>query len=344
MRTLPGLIRRRPADLDVRHDPALVEEVVFRSVRQLEETGGGRIPRTYRLRRDRCYEIELPEAREAAFRAVHDELFRAVGLAAAVPRALDEFAGLPGTLDRVNVRRVVSAGEEGAELYVGEGSPPRRTVVVRTRIETWLDPEGLARVLRHEIGHVADMLDPAFAYDPDPAIPGETAARRAVALERFPILWAIRVDGRAEGRGLAPLRPRDEWWAECLRLYGPAASAGAFERIRSDPALTQADLLAAGLDPARLDPSDAPPSGAAAAGWRVHAPCPLCSFPSPDWVSDPGRLPPEVLRRILSRFPAWSPEDGLCGRCAEVFAALPDRASLPGPIVGETYRFPIGSG
>ena len=35
-----------------------------------------------------------------------------------------------------------------------------------------------------------------------------------------------------------------------------------------------------------------------------------------------GVLPPEMLERVIAEFPSWSPEQGLCNRCLEAYAAL----------------------
>jgi hypothetical protein len=48
------------------------------------------------------------------------------------------------------------------------------------------------------------------------------------------------------------------------------------------------------------------------------APCPLCRFPTFDWV-EANRVTPEIASRVSAEFPDWSPALSLCGRCHEVY-------------------------
>lgn len=46
------------------------------------------------------------------------------------------------------------------------------------------------------------------------------------------------------------------------------------------------------------------------------SPCPLCAFPTDDWILHGRRLTRRMIARIRRELPRWSPEDGLCSRCA----------------------------
>ncbi len=46
--------------------------------------------------------------------------------------------------------------------------------------------------------------------------------------------------------------------------------------------------------------------------------CPLCGFPSFDWVEEVAN-DEETAKVINEEFPDWKPQDGVCSRCAEYY-------------------------
>jgi hypothetical protein len=74
----------------------------------------------------------------------------------------------------------------------------------------------------------------------------------------------------------------------------------------------------------------------ASLGARAQAarPCALCGFPTADAEPDAGGLPPTVRADIVADFPAWTPADGCCRQCADLYRARPltllGLAALPG--------------
>ena len=46
--------------------------------------------------------------------------------------------------------------------------------------------------------------------------------------------------------------------------------------------------------------------------------CPLCGFPSFDWLEGEGNGD-EIVNMIKADFPDWSAHDGVCSRCAEFY-------------------------
>ncbi|HEV2358694.1 MAG TPA: hypothetical protein VGZ23_13965 [bacterium] len=109
-----------------------------------------------------------------------------------------------------------AAAEEGAE--VGADGVTLSLTVLPAR---FADPLGLTRFLRHELGHVADILDDEFAYGhvPEDLIMTPTLRRR------FKLLWACSVDGRTAQLGGSPLHARAEYQAELVRRF-PGLSGG----------------------------------------------------------------------------------------------------------------------
>ena len=50
------------------------------------------------------------------------------------------------------------------------------------------------------------------------------------------------------------------------------------------------------------------------------SPCPLCKFPTYNWVDDPESICDEmVIEAIQIDFPDWESKDGGCDRCIEVY-------------------------
>ncbi|MFO0983333.1 MAG: hypothetical protein U1E76_16630 [Planctomycetota bacterium] len=80
-----------------------------------------------------------------------------------------------------------AAGHEGADLLVATGADraaAKRSVLIRLRAATLVEQPCLLPFLRHELYHIADMLDPGFGYDP--ALPDELdPARINLVLARF---------------------------------------------------------------------------------------------------------------------------------------------------------------
>ena len=55
-----------------------------------------------------------------------------------------------------------------------------------------------------------------------------------------------------------------------------------------------------------------------AAAQTPGAPCPLCGFATFDWA-DASLFTKPITAVIEKDFPQWTPEQGACGRCVEIF-------------------------
>ncbi|MCZ6692073.1 MAG: hypothetical protein O7H41_21010 [Planctomycetota bacterium] len=318
--------------MKIRYDPSLVEEVVYHTMRRLEVMGGGRLSRSYRRRRNRCYRFSDPTERERVFVALHRELFEVFGFDRVIPEILGEFPELEGRIAEGSVERVRRVRDEGVEFFVRPDPQQRRTMVLKIRVETFLEPEFLLRFLRHEIGHVANMVDPSFRYKPDIAIPGESSAKRNLVIDRFRLFWSIQVDGQIVRRGKEPLSSREDRRREFQEAVADPASRGAFDHIWGGPLHSQADLLLAAEDPMTLLQAVRTGRDRSGETRQPGLPCPVCGFPTVDWASDPESLSAKVVARIQAESPAWSPEKSLCARCEEIYA-LPDPGYLPRPVL-----------
>jgi len=310
----------------LRYDPGLVEEAVF-----LAAEGHPEAKRFHR-ERDRIYGIKLPEERERAFNDLHRAWFLRLGLADQIEKAVSEQPLLSSGAKSCLVARAPGKHEEGAELFVNPeekvSDKQRRTVSVFLRPEFLLDPSALLTFLRHELMHIADMLDPGFGYEPElPHAEGGPTHDRLLK-ERYRVLWDATIDGRMVRRGWAPESLRAERLREFCRtflMFGQK-SESLFSRFFDREPHTHAELVAFILDPrAVMATPDVPHPGSR---------CPLCGFPTYAFEPEPERLPDELIIRITRDFPSWRPSHGLCAQCADLYRAcqLSARAAthLPG--------------
>ena len=294
-----------PSEVVVEYEPRLVEEATLLALR------GAEAEPAFRRQRDRLYEIADPEAREARFRALHAAWFERLGLGRTIGQALGERMSVVRAARACVVASAASPRQEGAELFVrppeeGTREADRRSVVLRLRPERLLAAPQLLEFLRHELLHIADMLDPCFAYEPWLPSADAGPANRELLKDRYRVLWDAYVDGRLSRLGWAPAGVRAERLSEFRRAF-PALGERAealFERFFSAASLRHAELMAFAVDPA---------SGPGR--------CSLCRFPTHTFEPEPHRLADTVRERIRSDFPEWEPAAGLCLQCADLYRA-----------------------
>ena len=190
-------------------DPELVEQSVFLEIRRREREGDASAARLYRTRIDPLYLIrDDPERRESAFQREHSEFFESLGLAQKIRSAAAEFTLFEERLDRIVFLRAVKRRQEGAELFVledhGGGGAVIRTAVLRICPERFQDPSRLHGFLWRELRHIADMVDPCFAYGPDLQTEDLHPAAENLIRDRYRVLWELYTEARflaAEGDG-----------------------------------------------------------------------------------------------------------------------------------------------
>jgi len=300
------------SDPRVRFDPELLEAVVDLLVRRRADAGDGEPFRRFRRAADRIYVLyDTPKERQEAFRSLHARLFDEMGCGRAV---IEEARVLIGWVQEVVVARAWRADEEGADL-----SADRRLVGVRIQPGRFISSTGLQSFLRHEFGHISDMVDEAFLYG-DGAASGRLPR---LAGARFGSLWDCVVDGRIARAGGVPLHSREDLEEECARLFPvlpPDGVAAIVRRLWEGERPTYASLVRWATDPAALaawagltlaaeDPRGTPPPG---------APCPLCGFATYAWAPE---IDPVIAAAIQADVPEWQPADGVCARCVEAYVA-----------------------
>lgn len=298
----------------IEYEPRLVEETALCALRGCAEES------EFRRKRDRLYEIADFGEREAAFRAFHAAWFERLGLGREINEVVQERPSVAASTARCLVAYASSAREEGAELFVSPGSgadeAPRRAVLIWLRPETLTFSDQLRFLLRHELTHIADMLDPRFGYEPRIPVSEAGPAREPLLQERYRVLWDAFIDGRLARLGWAPAGIRAERLHDFTRAFPMLRerTREVFDRFFEGTSLTHADLVAFAADPEGM------------LGGRQSSPhpgerCPLCRFPTHDFEPEPGRLPQMVRDRIQKDFPEWEPARGLCRQCAELHCA-----------------------
>lgn len=262
--------------------------------------------------REKLYAILDPDERNAAFFNLHLDWFREWGMEKLLMDLLKEFPLLPQKLAVLVVRKTRSKSDDGAELYVNESG--QRSAILALRPQSFERDDALREYVRHEFTHLSDMLDPGFDYAPRLELPGLNGAQQRLARERYRLLWDITIDGRLAAAGYTPMQRRDQHAAAFARSYSfwpEQKQTETFNALWQTKAPRHADFLALIADPRGLRDAHRPAPGAS---------CPLCDFPTFNWA-DVEALQPEIATRVTAEFPAWSLEQGLCGRCLETYQA-----------------------
>lgn len=302
--------------MKIQYDPSLTEAVILLEIKRGEEGGDLRLLKKYHTLTDPIYERVPLEKREAEFEKVHRELFLQLGFGEAITKALEEFPELQAGVEEVFIGRAITRQEEGADL-----AHDWKKVGIKVRPERFGDSESLRGYLRHELQHLADMLDPAFGHVREERLAASPAEENLIR-DRYRLLWAISIDGRLTRQGRAPIVTREERFREFETLYPKFPSPQRhviFERLFGAEHLTHAELLAMAREPHRLVERvrEVPVGGSIQRILLPGSPCPLCRFPTYTWVE---AFEGAVIGLIRGDFPSWEPQEGACERCAELYS------------------------
>jgi hypothetical protein len=309
--------------MQLQWDADLVEQAVFLEMRRRENLGATGLSSAYRRTLDALYELPQTDARETAFLRHHLKFFKKLGFEKFLLSLLDERPLIAAQVATVLFRKARGRNDEAAELFVRQTI---RTVSVSLRAERFLDIPRLKAFLRHELMHVSDMLDPAFGYSPDIHLPGRPPAEEHILRERYRILWDTTIDGRLEREGRGLDTPKEKRLAEFNRAFVFVAEASRLElwdKLWNGERPPHNQLLSLACRARQL----APQHSTAATQPPPGAPCPLCQFPTFDWAR-PQIFSDELRLAIAKDFPRWSPEQGACDRCVEVYLAATHAAPL----------------
>jgi hypothetical protein len=321
----------------LRYDTRLIEEAVFLARKDKREI------REIQQERDRIYQVADLDERERLFAELNRSWFVRLGLANVVEQALQEQPLIQSNVKICFVLCAAQAKEEGAELFVAPDEKPapfkpfkshsvplcasgiegdfsvdrraQRTLRILLTPQSLLKPESLRTFLRHELFHIADMLDPAFAYEPALPKADRGPTYDTLITNRYRVLWDVTINGRMIRRGWISESTRDEQLCD-FRYSFPMLGekiGDFFSRFFDGERPTHTELAAFAFDPR----TEGCLNGASTLG--TH--CPLCRFPTHAFEPEPENLGNEVIATINQDFPQWAPALGLCAQCADLYRA-----------------------
>jgi len=229
-------------------------------------------------------------------------------------------------IKEVVVKRAINKVDEGSNvLNRVSGNPIIEMRVLASRFSNPEEALDLDAFLIQEFMHAKDMVDPEFDYE-DAFIPGNPSVKNLIT-SRFRLLWNMYVDSRLARMGVVSVIPKEGRFREFDNFYRKVPDKqrrGIFEGIWITEKFTHEELLSMATDLDTLMSKYVDP-GEISEEERdfIHlqgSPCPLCKFPTYNWVDDPESICDEmVIEAIQIDFPDWESKDGGCDRCIEVY-------------------------
>jgi len=229
-------------------------------------------------------------------------------------------------INEVHVKRAINKVDEGSNVLNRiSGRPMIEMRVLASRFCNPEEAQELDAFLIQEFMHAKDMVDPEFDYE-DAFIPGNPSVKNLITA-RFRLLWNLYVDARLARAGIISTMPREARYREFDNFYRKIPEKqrrGIFEGIWQTEKFTHEELLSMATDLETLmskyvDDVDITEEERD----YIHlqgSPCPLCKFPTYNWVDDPESICDEmVIEAIQIDFPDWENKDGGCDRCIEVY-------------------------
>ena len=299
-------------NLAIHYDPRLVEEAVFHARRD------SYVRRELDEQRNRIYELADPDERERQFLDLHRIWFDRLRLCRVIEDTLSEQPLIAAQVGNCFIVCATQAKEESAELFVAQDARQRahreRTLRVLLRPESLLNSASLETFLRHEFLHIADMLDPAFGYEP--ALPKADGGPTydTLIIHRYRVLWDVTISGRMVRR---------RWCDAAIRAQQLNDFVHAFPMLRDNVEELFAKFFDreqpkhADLARFAFDPRQASGNLQRQAAPGTH--CPLCKFQTHAYEPEPNYLDAEVLAALKEDFPNWTASLGLCRQCADLY-------------------------
>ena len=230
-------------------------------------------------------------------------------------------------IHEVIVKRAINKVDEGSNvLNRHSGLPVIEMRVLASRFANPEEGKELESFLIHEFMHARDMVDPVFDYE-DAFIPGNPSVKNLITA-RFKLLWNLYIDSRLARRNIRSIMTKEARFREFDNYYRKIPEKqrrGIFEGLWVTTKLTHEELLSMATDLETLINRFIDYSEDFTEEDRdyIHlqgSPCPLCKFPTYNWVDDPDSVCDEmVIEAIEIDFPDWESKDGACDRCIEVY-------------------------
>ena len=231
-------------------------------------------------------------------------------------------------IGEVTIKRAINKVDEGSNVLnrMSNQKPLIEMRVLASRFANIEEETELEAFLIHELYHARDMVDPEFDYE-DSFIPGSPSVKNLITA-RFRVLWNIYVDSRLDRKKIPSVMAKEARFREFDNYYRKLPEKqrrGIFEGLWREDKFTHEELLSMATDLETLmakfveydeDFTEEDQD-------YIHlpgSPCPLCKFPTYNWVDDPESICDEmVIEAIQIDFPDWESKDGACDRCIEVY-------------------------
>jgi len=230
-------------------------------------------------------------------------------------------------IKEITIKRAINKVDEGSNvLNRVSGLPVIEMRVLASRFANPEEMEELGAFLVHEFMHARDMMDPEFDYE-DAFIPGNPSMKNLITA-RFRLLWNIYVDSRLARKKIMSVMTKESRYREFDNYYRKIPEQqrrGIFEGLWLTEKLTHEELLSMATDLETLISTyiDYSEDFTEEDQEYIHlqgSPCPLCKFPTYNWVDDPESVCDEmVIEAIQIDFQDWESKDGACDRCIEVY-------------------------
>ena len=308
---------------EIVYDPQLVDDIVYKGLAERERNADIALYEEYHEQRDDIYDLDQ-EMRPKRFRDLDNDFFHRLGYGRFLVEILDEFPHVKEKVEEVHVRRATSKQNEGSNV-VDDG----KKVIIRLYSEQFIEGEKICKVLRHELMHVSDILDEGFGYGTE--LYENSPMEERIIRDRYRLFWDIYVDSRLEREGRETIAAKEERKKEFVSFFSKIPEETRdliFERMWSgkEP-LTHNKMVDLSRDVKRLimattgnGPKDlsALEEEMEKMGPLPGTTCPLCGFPTFDWIEAEGNGD-EIVNMIKADFPDWSVRDSVCSRCAEFY-------------------------
>jgi hypothetical protein len=274
-----------------------------------------RLAASFRKQANSIYTNVPPRKREAAFFVLYRRFFSELGHLTHVKSILAEFVSEGNLPSECCFVRTLRDEEEGAQL-----SEDGSRLGVQIKIETLLDPDRCAYLLRHELTHILDILDPAFSYDTSRPLSEVSPSEESLLRDRYRTLWDLSVDGRIERKGFLPEGLRERRAKEFQTLFpnlGEPAAEQVFIALwggtrPSNEELRQMVKGTSFLCSTLKISSDISDDEESHPTFGPGSLCPLCRFPTHEWAETTEHF----SQQVKLEFPGWKPSQGICSQCA----------------------------
>ncbi|MBI4483554.1 MAG: hypothetical protein HY652_11785 [Acidobacteria bacterium] len=285
----------------IRFEPELVEEAVSLELIRREHRGDFVFSESYREMADQIYKDHPAESRTHEFEVLHERFFHRLGLSEGIHHVLRRFPEVKEKLRELTFAK--AQGKQRPGLEVRNGDPAFARVTLKS--ELFGEPHALLRFLAREFLRLSDLLNPHFSGGALAAGAGTTRFPELIR-QRFRTLWDISLYGRLSRRG-EMFVSREECGRE-LKAVFPRLSDSALElmlyKLWDSEDVTQAELQEMARAHSHSNPR------------TPGAQCPLCHFPTHDWVTEEREA---IVGLIRQDYPDWESSQGICSRCLELY-------------------------